>query len=732
MSPSLGQDRTTSNKGLALFLVSVLGLFLEMVLIRWIGTEIRIFAYLQNTILVVCFLGLGVGCFTSQSKVDFRVVIGALLGIIAVLSIPPLRNVARRITSDLSVLDDFVIWESASASGWAELIFRVLSGLALTLVLTSAVWFIFLHQGRLLGRLMGEHPHVVIAYSYNIAGSLVGIWLYVGLCAMSTPPAVWVTVTGLLLLPFLSGWRSKLVTAGLFAFAAAITAMFGADRAVQETVWSPYQKLELTDNTTDASKKGGWVGKYVIMVNNVPYQGIIDLDKERVLEAGTISEGWYGWSQYDMPFKFKPNPRHTLIVGAGAGNDVAGALRGGSQQVTAVEIDPAIIQMGTRYHPEAPYRSPKVKVVNDDARAYFAATEDRFDLIVFGLLDSHTTTSMTNARLDHYVYTLESIQRARDLLTPDGMLVLTFEAQKAYIVDRMAGCLRQAFGEAPLMFRIPAGPAGWGGVMFVSRRSGSVVESYDHGSALGDIINRWDSKLRESMPYITRVATDDWPYLYLSHPRIPLLHMLLAAMLGGLAIVASWRSGLSLIRGWDTTRWHFFFLGAAFMLLEVQNVSKAAVVLGNTWQINAVVISGILVMVLIANVLAVAFPRISRVAAIPLIAICVGLYFVDLARFASFPYWSRVALVGTLTTLPVLFSGLLFIDSFRASQQRDAALGANLFGSLAGGLLQSLSFLTGVRGLMILVAGFYLLAALTRPKLPLAAKPKSEKIKKSG
>lgn len=30
----------------------------------------------------------------------------------------------------------------------------------------------------------------------------------------------------------------------------------------------------------------------------------------------------------------------------------------------------------------------------------------------------------------------------------------------------------------------------------------------------------------------------------------------------------------------DRTSWHFFFLGAAFLLLEVQNISKASVVLG--------------------------------------------------------------------------------------------------------------------------------------------------------
>src|ERR1043165_2645447 len=56
----------------ALFLVSVLGLYTELMLIRWVATEMRIFAYLQNTVLVVCFLGLGMGCFTCRQSASFR------------------------------------------------------------------------------------------------------------------------------------------------------------------------------------------------------------------------------------------------------------------------------------------------------------------------------------------------------------------------------------------------------------------------------------------------------------------------------------------------------------------------------------------------------------------------------------------------------------------------------------------------------------------------------------
>ena len=74
-------------------------------------------------------------------------------------------------------------------------------------------------------------------------------------------------------------------------------------------------------------------------------------------------------------------------------------------------------------------------------------------IIAFGLLDSHTTTAMTNARLDHYVYTRESIRHAASLLDEGGVIVLSFEAQKPYISDRMSTLLEEVFGARPLTFR---------------------------------------------------------------------------------------------------------------------------------------------------------------------------------------------------------------------------------------------------------------------------------------
>jgi len=96
---------------------------------------------------------------------------------------------------------------------------------------------------------------------------------------------------------------------------------------------------------------------------------------------------------------------------------------------------------------------------------------------------------------------------------------------------------------------------------------------------------------------------------------------------------------------------------------------------------------------------------------------CLVLYFVDLSSFAFLPYATKAIIVGGLTTLPMLFSGIVFIRSFASVPGKDKALGANLIGALIGALLQSLTFVTGIKALLLLVAVLYTLAMFTRPRL---------------
>lgn len=703
-----------SNRTWAIFLISAVGLFLEMMLIRWVDTEIRIFAYLQNTVLIVCFLGLGMGCFTCRRPVSARDILLPWLLLTVLFAVPFCRAAFAGISDLLSVLGDMPIWYARSSDNpWTPPLAAAF-GLTLTFALMVVLWEIFVPLGRLLGRLLDDHPRTIWAYSVNVAGSLAGIALFVLMSVFSLPPAAWVLAAAVPLGFFLGRGRQRLGNLALLAAILVGTWIAGIDSAAEEVVWSPYQKLALYHT---ANRSSVFAGEYLILVNNVGYQGIIDLRPEKLAENERVPPALHGLSQYDVPLLFQPHAENVLIVGSGAGNDVAGALRGGARHVTAVEIDPVILDMGRRRHPERPYQSERVTVVNDDARSFFATATDKYDLVIFGLLDSHTTTAMTNARLDHFVYTRESLSRARALLSKGGIMVLSFEARKPYIADRMSRTLAEVFGQTPLAFRVPSSGAGWGGVLFVAGDGAAIDTTLASNPRLRQQIAAWQAANPLALPHSTAVTSDDWPYVYLERRQVPLLYYLLAVLMLVLLAYARRRlktAGLGTGR-WQAQQWHFFFLGAAFMLLEVQDISKASVVLGNTWQVNAVIVSAILCMVLLANLIVALRPRVPPwPVAAALIVICLGLYFFDLSRLAFLPYAVKAGLVGILTTLPVLFSGILFIDSFAQVERKDLALGANLIGALAGGLLQSVTFVTGIKALLLIVAALYLLAMLLR------------------
>ncbi len=717
------------NQTLALFLISVLGLYLELMLIRWIATEIRIFAYLQNTILVICFLGIGMGCWTCRQPIRIGDSLYPLMILVGLLTFETSRGWLSEMTQVFSMMQDMVIWDTQYLNMSSSRYYFLLAvTLLLALALMLIVWEIFVPIGRLLGRCLDDHPKPIWAYSVNIAGSLVGILAFASLSAWYMPPMVWLIGAAVLYLFFIrfKDWQHLvlLLLLVLFGYVADLTPSVRVEhdddiiKYSRALIWSPYQKLNLREGTIEANHKKHQLLK--LLVNDTPYMILKDLRPSEVNSNDVLYPlKMRGFTQYDLPCLFHPNPKKMLIVGSGGGNDVAGGLRHNAAEIVAVEIDPAIIDIGKRFHPEQPYLSPRVRVINDDARAFFVNTQEKFDLIVFGLLDSHTTTAMTNARLDHYVYTRESIQHAKRLLTDGGTILLSFEATKPFIADRMASVLREVFQQEPIAFRVPVTPYGYGGVLFVVGNLELAKQQMDRIPGFKAIIEEWQKENPLNLTGKTRICTDDWPYIYLQEPCIPSLYWLLIVLMLLLFVFSLKRlNAVNVLKEWQRSHWHFFFMGAAFMLLEVQNVSKAAVVLGNTWDVNAVIISSILILILIANLLVSQWPDIPIVPVyIALLASCVGLYFVDLSWFAGYPYAVRAVIVGLLTSLPMLFSGIVFIRSFASVKGKDVALGANLFGALIGALLQSITFLIGIKSLLLIVAGLYAIAMLTRPRL---------------
>lgn len=709
------QNVRLARPALAIFLVSVLVLFLEMLLIRWIGTEIRIFAYLQNTILIVCFLGLGLGAFTCERPITLRQTLVPLTFLVGLLAVPATREALANVTQSLRLLDDLVTWGAdvkASAFGTVAL---VMLGLATSYVVMILIADTFVPLGRILGRFMNLDPRPIRAYSANIAGSLVGTWLFVLLSAWYQPPSTWFLVVSLLVLG-IGFWvpSDRRLTVALLVAIVPLAWLAGRVPGTLSLVWSPYQKLEMRVPNHEA----GEIGDYLVTVNGTGYQMMADLSTAQIAaHPERYPAEFHGISQYDLPLLLHPNPAKYLVVGAGSGNDVAGGLRHGAGEIVAVEIDPAIIALGRQYHPEHPYQSPIVKVVNNDARSFFATTRERFDIITFGLLDSHTTTAMTNARLDSYVYTRESLDQAKSLLTEHGIVVLSFEAQRPFIADRMARVLAEVFGTKPLAFRIPPTTYGWGGAIFVAGDLAAARSAIAANPMLAAFIEQMRGANPLPLSYTTKVTTDDWPYTYLESPKVPVLYYLLAALMVAVGFRGFRQAGATGLAGrWTSTHWHFFFLGAAFLLLEVQNISKASVVLGNTWDVNAVIASGVLLMALAANWLASRFPNGNVTGVyVALIGLCIGLFFVDLGRFAFLPYPIKVVAVGVLTTCPMLFSGIVFVRSFVRADSKSEALAANLVGALVGALLQSLTFVVGIRALLLVVGALYACSFVSLP-----------------
>jgi len=467
------------------------------------------------------------------------------------------------------------------------------------------------------------------------------------------------------------------------------------------TVWSPYQKLHWAE-----TRKDGELVAYQLMTNDSWYQHTVDLSDRFILSHQEIFQGVQpAWNAYNMPYHFYPKPPSVLVLGAGMGNDVAAALRNGAGRVTAVEIDPMILQLGKKLHFEQPYSNPRVTVVNDDARSYMQNSRDRFDLITFSLLDSHTTSShYSNIRIDNYVYTREALTAARKLLTADGVMVVKFQVGKPFIAGRLKSTLTNVFGETPVQFSVDRSFTVSPGTFFVSGDPQRIA------AAIQEPGFRHHLETHSTIPIeAAPMTTDDWPFFYQHAPGLPSSVIVISLVLAGVCWFLMQRTAVPV----SEIAWPFFFLGAGFMLMESQIVSRMALLFGTTWLVNSITISGLLFLIVGANMLERAGVRVPT-------NVAYGALFVSILVAYSVPVSALLSeslalkLAGAIVVLcsPVFFASIIFIRTFAAARFSGAALGSNLLGALVGGLLESLSMWIGLRSLLFLAMALYAAAYL--------------------
>jgi hypothetical protein len=139
-----------------------------------------------------------------------------------------------------------------------------------------------------------------------------------------------------------------------------------------------------------------------------------------------------------------------LIIGPGGGLDVLAALSIGQQQVTAVEINPVIVEAVSEFFADYTgglYTFPGVRTVIDEGRSYVSGSPERFDVVQASMTDTWAATGAGAFALsENYLYTKEAFADYYEHLTDEGILTITrwyFESLPAEMY-RLVGLAQSA------------------------------------------------------------------------------------------------------------------------------------------------------------------------------------------------------------------------------------------------------------------------------------------------
>jgi hypothetical protein len=193
------------------------------------------------------------------------------------------------------------------------------------------------------------------------------------------------------------------------------------------TEWNSFSRIDVTrqiHNTTqsqglDASGRSRALAAIAIDA---------DADTPVIRWNGTPQDlEWIKRYMDFLPYEISET-NSTLVIGSGGGEDVLVSLAGGSRNVTAVEINPLIIEAAKRFgHATGNlYDRDQVELVIDEGRRYLSGTDSRFDLIMIKLVDSWAAQLAGGYALsENYLYTVEAFKQYFEHLNKDhGMLVM--------------------------------------------------------------------------------------------------------------------------------------------------------------------------------------------------------------------------------------------------------------------------------------------------------------------
>ncbi len=522
------------------------------------------------------------------------------------------------------------------------------------------------------------------------------------------------------------------------------------EAVLMETRWDPFARVDMvaiSDNSVRYVFTDAGAGSIMIRYNG---------DERDV-----------AWLQREiayLPFTLNPDTTlKVLILGAGAGKDVLMAHLAGAESITAVEINPTIVDLtraSADYNGDI-FDLPGVETIISDGRNFIERSDNLYDLIYANIVYSQAAAPGHSALSESYIFTREALQAYWNHLSENGQIAFVthhgIEGLRMLVaaldmLQQEGFTLQQALQHVAFASLRQGDPQTRTSVVMVTRQpwiqdAASEFAESAHQRGAGFLYLptyqelgmeglvqgalTLDDYIAANTDYDYTPTTDDSPFFYQFNPGLPngLAELLLISLLLTLAYL-SWLIFFSrrdkAQRRRTSLGAYFALLGAAFLLIEIPLIQQFNLLLGQPALALVAVIGALLIGSGLGSLFSNRFEVDKLPRLVTLFALAVGL--VVLLSLAVYPAVIRWALpfdlaarliVTAMALLPPGFlMGVCFPSGLRVAHQTDsqgvaAFWGANAVTSVLGSALAMIIAVSiGFSAALVLGAVFYGLATV--------------------
>jgi hypothetical protein len=516
-----------------------------------------------------------------------------------------------------------------------------------------------------------------------------------------------------------------------------------SDGKLVDSAWSDFARVDLisaSDPDLMYAFTNAGAGSYMVRFNG-------DLSKVN----------WLTQQVEYLPFE-KFTPQKTLILGAGAGKDVLQALLAGSPQITAVEINPAMVAITRKYADfnGGIFDYAGVQTVVADGRDFVARSPDTFDMIYLNLVYAQAPAPGSSALSESYMFTTQAFQAYWRHLSPNGRLAIVshqgLEGTRALITAIKALNLEgltaaNALKRSALMMYGASDPNQNVTVMILQKSpltADQVAQIAQVGKADGmtplflpgvyELLFKGLTtdeitidKFMVQKDYNLFPTTDDSPFFFNLNPGTPQPLLILLSLAGAVLLVYLLLMAGSRNKPSPWQLLYFGGLGLGYILIEVPLIQRTLLLVGNPTLAMVVVLAVLLLSGGLGSLLSSRWGVENLWQRVALSALAVALLSAGLAygqplivaKLEQMPLLARVLLSG-LTIVPLgVLMGIPFANGLRMAGQFNGTTllpylwGWNAVTSVAGSALAAsiaiwLNFSAG----MLVGAACYLIVSL--------------------